>query len=192
MIQMFLPIIRFIVNLITFYVTYKAASRFRNLCVKQYEKYFPERNIYENVAVVCGDTNNDTFLHFIASYPDVDTGVMKKWIGYGMKIALNRRNHYGRTPLHSATEHRYFDKMYALLEMGADPTIQDFEGNTFLHELSWRNFHSNNEHGDILQELASKYPEAAAIKNYDGKTYLDMAGSICYTSVNPKSWCTIS
>ncbi len=57
----------------------------------------------------------------------------------GSKGDINRRDLYGKTPLHVAVQTGGYPLVYALVTHGADPNIKDKEGRTALHETLVQN-----------------------------------------------------
>jgi ankyrin repeat protein len=75
-----------------------------------------------------------------------------------------------RTALHIACMRGRLDFSKLLLERGADPNIQDIEGNTPLHLAA------ENQFKDIILLLLQKNPNVF-IKNKQGKTPMEVVGN---------------
>jgi ankyrin repeat protein len=73
------------------------------------------------------DRNGATALHIAASYGHVD--ILRRIIDEDRE-GLNTPNTHGQTALHQAAEGGMVNSVRLLLQRGADPTIQDADGNT--------------------------------------------------------------
>ena len=73
------------------------------------------------------DRNGATTLHLAASYGHID---ILRTIIDALGQDLNAQDGYGRTALHKAAEGGIVNSVILLLQRGADPTIQDTDGNT--------------------------------------------------------------
>jgi len=76
------------------------------------------------------DRNGATALHLAASYGHID--ILRRIIDalLAEREDLNTQDGYGRTALHTAAEGGIVNSVILLLQRGADPTIQDTDGNT--------------------------------------------------------------
>lgn len=74
---------------------------------------------------------------------------------------MNVRQWNGKTPLHIAIEHRYFEGygnlIYTLLDLGADPNVQDHNGDFPLLQILYGGYEPLEEHRRYALALILRY-----------------------------------
>ncbi|KAH8885932.1 ankyrin, partial [Thozetella sp. PMI_491] len=72
------------------------------------------------------------------------------------KASINKRDNYGRTPMHYAARMKLIGAVKLFLAHGADPTLSDMEGRTVLHELVHPFIGCFDHHGPLDRDIEDK------------------------------------
>lgn len=99
----------------------------------------------------CGNNIPDITYHIIQNNPSLD---------------LDFTNTYHQTPLHFAASNNQVDNAQILLECGANPDVQDINGNTALNVSAY------HEQGMELVQLLLEHGASPNIANHNGSTPL--------------------
>ena len=134
-----------------------------------------ERNLTElmilllrsNASYDLADNNKNTVIHWAVSKGKDDTASLNVLIehikkkGEDPRLMLDRRNHYGKTPLVDAVERKKKSCVLRFLEAGADITLIDNEGSNALH---WAVKSESPEIAEILLKHAvSTFGDASCL-----------------------------
>jgi hypothetical protein len=101
----------------------------------------------DNIWIAASDGNVEKVLHFIGSSPTVDIP-----------------DENGYTPLMAASSYGKLDLVSELLKRGANPNLQDNDGNTSLHHC---------DYASVLRVLLAAEGDVS-VKNADGETALEV------------------
>ena len=100
---------------------------------------------------------------------------------------LNNPDSLGNFPLSHTVSHKDFDKFEMLLQAGAEPDMQDRQGNTMLIHLFQNITNMDAEQVEKFTETLLKYGADPRIENNDGENAFDVSKAYAERTNTPNS-----